>query len=105
MKELKIVIVTLVVVVLAGALGFVAWTVKDPTEVKDLKNKIEIYGVLKVEQQLELDILRIQKEIAILRGPARNPSSPAVTPQQLGGEFVPMDQLPPEVQKRAATEK
>ena len=107
MRQLKVVLVTLLVAWLVAALAFVVWNTQETKEVKDLKAKIHDFTIFKAEQQLELDILKIQKELAGLRGPAKPGGAPqgTVTPQQLGGEFVPMDKLPPDVQKRALTEK
>lgn len=89
-------VVTTVICVLTAALLFVSYGRPAETgQVAQWREQIRMFRVFKEEQQLELDILRIQTEIAQLK----TARTPAVTPQQLGGEFVPLDQLPPEHRK------
>lgn len=57
--------------------------------------------LVKEHQILTLEIMRINAEIAKMQRPAQRPARQKVNVPELGveGEFVPLDELPPEMQK------
>ena len=57
--------------------------------------------MVKEHQILQLEVMRINAEIAKMQAPAQRPARQKVNVPELGveGEFIPLNELPPEMQK------
>ena len=93
-KGIATVLITVVICGMGGGWWYSAHSPKtDNAQLRQWQEQIRVFRVFKEEQQLELDILKIQTEV----GKLKVARTPTLTPEQLGGEFVPLDKLPPEV--------
>ena len=77
---------TALIVLLVVVLALLAFRALEPQAERDLKNRIKQYKVIKEEQQLACDILKLKYEIAVIQSkftPAPVPNRPVVEAPQV----------------------
>lgn len=98
MKWKTIVIGILLLIVASGCQVTLDPSNPENKALSDLQDRIGQLKILKEEKQLTLEVMRLHLLIAQMQAPAQAPPRQKVEVPELGieGEFIPLDELPPE---------
>jgi len=88
-------VIVLLTLLLSGCTMTMEWPNSDSEEIQAAKDRIKTYEVIKKEQQLTHDILKLKLAIEQIKATAqKNVNIPGTN---LKGEYIPEEELPPEV--------